>query len=98
MKNPLVAAPGIFFWVFLKKHKLHNLMKRKYYILTTTTTITTIKKHEIHKVLQHKTCGVQLWLLYIASNVLVEYSKATEYAQKGSYCFSAIQHLKNVAE
>ena len=28
-------------WVFLKKHKLYNLIKRKIYILTTTT----IKKH-----------------------------------------------------
>ena len=37
----LVVALGIFPMVFLKKHKLHNLIKREIYILTTTT----IKKH-----------------------------------------------------
>ena len=36
-----VATPGIFFKVFLNKHKLHNLIKRKFCILTTIT----IKKH-----------------------------------------------------
>ena len=36
-----VATLGIFFKVFLNKHKLHNLIKRKFYILTTTT----IKKY-----------------------------------------------------
>ena len=42
-----MAAIGIFLRMFLKKHKLHNPIKRKMYILTTTTTtiITTIKKH-----------------------------------------------------
>ena len=33
----IVATLGIFFRVFLNKHKLHNLIKRKFYILTTTT-------------------------------------------------------------
>ena len=32
-----VADPGIFPRVFLKKYKLHNLIKREIYILTTTT-------------------------------------------------------------
>ena len=32
-----VATPGIFLRVFLNKYKLHNLIKRKFYILTTTT-------------------------------------------------------------
>ena len=45
VRNPnrqlAVAAPGIFFRVFLNKHKLHNLIKRKFCILTTTI----IKKH-----------------------------------------------------
>ena len=36
-----VAALGIFFKVFVNKHKLHNLIKRKFCILT----ITIIKKH-----------------------------------------------------
>ena len=36
-----VATSGNFFRVFLNKHKLHNLIKRKFYILTTTT----IKKY-----------------------------------------------------
>ena len=61
-----VAVPGIFSRVFLNKHKLHNLIKRKFYILTTTTTIK--KTMQIHKVLQHKTCGVQLWLLLVLLN------------------------------
>ena len=39
--NSIVAAPGIFLKVFLKKHKLYNLIKREIHILTTTT----IKKH-----------------------------------------------------
>ena len=39
----VVATPGNFVRVFLNKHKLHNLIKRKFYILITTT----IKK--IHK-------------------------------------------------
>ena len=38
-----VATLGNFVRVFLNKHKLHNLIKRKFYILITTT----IKK--IHK-------------------------------------------------
>ena len=42
----LVATLEIFFRVFLNKHKLHNLIKRKFYILTTTT----IKNKQIHKV------------------------------------------------
>ena len=37
----IVATPGNFVRVFLNKYKLHNLIKRKFYILTTTT----IKKH-----------------------------------------------------
>ena len=36
-----VTAPKIFFRVFLNKNKLHDLIKRKFCILTTTT----IKKH-----------------------------------------------------
>ena len=43
-KQPLldaVATPRNFFRVFLKKYKLHNLIKRKFYMWT----ITTIKKH-----------------------------------------------------
>ena len=32
----LVAAPGIFPKVFLKKHKLHNLIKKEYCILVYT--------------------------------------------------------------
>ena len=36
-----VAIPGIYFRVFLKKYKLHNLIKREIHILT----IITIKKH-----------------------------------------------------
>ena len=36
-----VATPGIYFRVFLKKYKLHNLIKREIHILT----IITIKKH-----------------------------------------------------
>ena len=36
-----VAAPIIFLRVFLKEHKLHNLIKREIHILT----ITIIKKH-----------------------------------------------------
>ena len=32
-----VAALGIFLRVFLKKHKLHNLIEREIHILTTTT-------------------------------------------------------------
>ena len=45
---------------------LHNLIKRKIYILMT---ITKKKKNtQIHKVLQHKTCGVQLWLLLVLLN------------------------------
>ena len=35
-----VATPGNFVRVFLNKYKLHNLIKRKFYILTTI-----IKKH-----------------------------------------------------
>ena len=35
----LVMALENFSKVFLKKHKLHNLMKRKLYISTTTLTI-----------------------------------------------------------
>ena len=35
-----VTAPRIFSRIFLNKHKLHNLIKRKFYILI----ITTIKK------------------------------------------------------
>ena len=31
-----VAAPGIFSKVFLKKHKLHNLIKRDHILITTT--------------------------------------------------------------
>ena len=34
--NP-VTTPRNFFMVFLNKHKLHNLIKRKFYILITTT-------------------------------------------------------------
>ena len=44
MKDTLdhpVATLESFSRVFLNKHKLHNLIKRKFYILTTTT----IKKH-----------------------------------------------------
>ena len=37
--DELVATLGIFLRVFLKKHKLHNLIKRENYILTTITTI-----------------------------------------------------------
>ena len=33
----LVAVSGIFLRVFLKKYKIHNLIKRKMHILTTTT-------------------------------------------------------------
>ena len=43
-KTPIqstVATPGNFVRVFLNKHKLHNLIKRKFYILITTT----IKKY-----------------------------------------------------
>ena len=36
-----MVALGIFFRMFLKKHKLYNLIKREIHILTTTT----IKKH-----------------------------------------------------
>ena len=36
-----VATPGNFVRVFLNKYKLHNLIKRKFYILITTI----IKKH-----------------------------------------------------
>ena len=39
--DTLVATPRNFVRVFLNKHKLHNLIKRKFYILITTT----IKKH-----------------------------------------------------
>ena len=38
--NPVTTLRN-FFMVFLNKHKLHNLIKRKFYILTTTT----IKKY-----------------------------------------------------
>ena len=41
VQSEAVVTLGIFFRVFLNKHKLHNLIKRKFYILTTTT----IKKH-----------------------------------------------------
>ena len=39
--DELVATLGIFLRVFLKKHKLYNLIKREIHILT----IITIKKH-----------------------------------------------------
>ena len=39
--NTPMATLGIFFRIFLKKHKLHNLIKREIHILTTTK----IKKH-----------------------------------------------------
>ena len=42
MEMEAVAASENFFRAFLKKHKLHNLIKKKNYIMTTTTTI---KKH-----------------------------------------------------
>ena len=41
VQSEAVVTLRIFFRVFLNKHKLHNLIKRKFYILTTTT----IKKH-----------------------------------------------------
>ena len=43
MEMEAVAASENFFRAFLKKHKLHNLIKKKNYIMTTTTT--TIKKY-----------------------------------------------------
>ena len=58
-----MAAVGIFSGVLLKKHKLHNQIKRKIYILTKKK-----KKTQIHKVLQYKACGVQLWLLLVLLN------------------------------
>ena len=57
------VALRIFFSMFFKKHKLHNLIKRKIYILTKKK-----KKTQIHKVLQYKACGVQLWLLLVLLN------------------------------
>ena len=42
MEKEAVTASENFFRTFLKKHKLHNLIKKKNYIMTTTTTI---KKH-----------------------------------------------------
>ena len=44
MEMEAVAASENFFKAFLKKHKLHNLIKKNY-IMTTTTTTITIKKH-----------------------------------------------------
>ena len=41
ISSPSMATPGNIFRVFLNKYKLHNLIKRKCYILTTTT----IKKY-----------------------------------------------------
>ena len=39
-----MAAPEIFPEVFLKKYKLHNLIKREIHILTTTTIKKTRKR------------------------------------------------------
>ena len=68
--STVVALVIFFFRIFLKKHKLHHLIKRKFYILTTTikNKIKINKKTQIHNVLQYKACGVQLWLLLILLN------------------------------
>ena len=47
--GPIVVASVIFFFrIFLKKHKLHTLIKRKIYILTTTI------KNKIKKIKKRK--------------------------------------------
>ena len=66
-KNSLRNSGGsrIFFRIFLNKHKLHHLIKRKIFILTTTT----IKNTQIYKVYN---CLLRSFLIKYLSIILAK--------------------------
>ena len=89
-----MATLGIFFRVFLKKHKLHNLIKREIHILTTTT----IKKKntQIHKVYN---CFLRVFIFWnhcmIVSLLMLQAIFLSIYTTKQSFIHWSLIRLRN---
>ena len=88
-----MATLGIFFRVFLKKHKLHNLIKREIHILTTTTIKKKKKNTQIHKVYN---CFLRVFIFWnhcmIVSLLMLQAIFLSIYTTKQSFIhWSSIQ-------